>query len=51
MMTKIKAAAKKMGERRQARRNFYATAHLDARTLKDIGVTRDEWIRMSYKTT
>ena len=51
MMTKIRDAAKKMSEKRQARRNFYATAHLDAHTLKDIGVTRDEWIRRSYRTT
>lgn len=51
MMTKIRSAAQKMAERHRARRNFHATAHLDAHILKDIGVTRDEWIRRSYYST
>lgn len=49
MMSKIRTAAQTAAERLHARRGYKATAHLDARTLRDIGVTRDDWRRMSYR--
>lgn len=51
MMTKVKRIADAMAERRVARRNYRATRHLDAKTLQDIGMSRDEWRRITYRTT
>lgn len=51
MMTTIRNAMARSADRRAARRLYKATAHLDRRTLADIGVSRDEWLRLSYRTT
>lgn len=49
MMSKIRMAAQVAAQRRHARRLYNATSHLDAKTLRDIGVTRDDWRRISYR--
>ena len=48
MMSKIQTVMKISAQRRDARRLYRATAHLDAKTLRDIGITRDDWQRMSF---
>lgn len=48
MMTKIRKAALSMAERRDARRLYLATAHLDPSLLRDVGINRDDWLRMSF---
>lgn len=49
MMTKIRTTAAIMARRREARRLYQATRHLDAKTLRDIGVTRDDWQELSFR--
>jgi hypothetical protein len=48
MMSKIRTAARISAQRRDARRLYNATAHLDAKTLRDLGIVRDDWQRMSF---
>jgi uncharacterized protein YjiS (DUF1127 family) len=48
MMSTIRKAAKNSAQRRDARRLYKATSHLDAKTLRDIGIVRDDWRRMSF---
>jgi hypothetical protein len=48
MMSKIQTAMRMSAQRRDARRLYRATFHLDAKTLRDIGIDRDDWQRMSF---
>lgn len=49
MMTRLRKAMKTSAERREARRIFRATVHLDPHILKDIGITRYDLARTAYR--